>query len=135
MITLPYPPTTNNLYVNIGDRRVKSRGYRAWLSSAGWELKAQRPAPVKGRYILTIIADAPDKRARDIDNLIKPVSDLLKACGVIEDDHMAKSVMATWSDVPAAKGSTVRVRVEPYVITMEAAATSLQAIDRVRGAA
>lgn len=110
-ITLPYPPTTNNLYRNAGKKRVKSEGYKAWLTEAGWTVKVQRPVAILGRYRLALIAFAPDRRARDVDNLLKPVSDLLKACGVIEEDSLAKSVSAEWSDLEPAKPGSVIVSV------------------------
>lgn len=113
VLHIPYPPSANNLYKNIRRGRAKTARYKAWLNEAGWEVKAQHPGKIAGRYILTILATPPDRRARDADNLIKPVSDLLKACGVIEDDRLAKSVSAGWSDVPATKGAKVRVCVEP----------------------
>lgn len=112
-LTLPYPPTTNNLYRNAGKGRVKTVAYTAWLTVAGWAIKAAKPEAVPGRYRLSLIADAPDRRARDIDNLIKPVSDLLKKSGVIEEDSLARSVFAEWSDTPPAKPGCVRVTVEP----------------------
>lgn len=110
-LTLPYPPTANNLYRNAGKKRVKSEGYTAWLTEAGWLVRSQRALLVPGRYRLSLIATAPDRRARDIDNLVKPVSDLLKKAGVIEEDSLAKSVFAEWSDDPPAKPGSVRVSV------------------------
>jgi crossover junction endodeoxyribonuclease RusA len=50
--------------------------------------------PLAGR--LAIEAVRPDKRRRDIDNLIKPVSDLLCSIGVIEDDSYCEKVSAEW---------------------------------------
>jgi crossover junction endodeoxyribonuclease RusA len=114
-LSLPYPPTTNNLYRNTGGRgRVKTEHYKAWLNEAGWLVKAQRPAPLPGRYRLSLVATAPDARRRDVDNLLKPVSDLLKACGVIEEDSLAKSVFAEWSDEPPCKPGALKVVIEAY---------------------
>jgi hypothetical protein len=31
ILTLPAPPTVNNLFINVGRRRAKSKRYRAWL--------------------------------------------------------------------------------------------------------
>lgn len=134
VLTLPYPPTANNLYRNLPKGgRVKTGHYNAWLHEAGWSIKAQHPSRIIGRYMLTIIADAPDRRARDVDNLIKPVSDLLKKAGVIEEDSLAKSVMAAWSDVPATKGAGIRVMVEAVdPVPASVAERTMVAIDRIR---
>jgi crossover junction endodeoxyribonuclease RusA len=51
----------------------------------------------------------PDKRKRDIDNLLKPVLDALQMSGVIQDDHYAQSVFAQW--VPELVG--IRVTITP----------------------
>jgi crossover junction endodeoxyribonuclease RusA len=112
-LSLPYPPTTNNLYANWAKGRHRTPKYEAWLKEAGWSLAAQHPGCIDGGYHLFITAERPDRRARDIDNLIKPVSDLLKKQGVITDDSQAASVCARWGDEQPAKGAQIRVRVEP----------------------
>jgi crossover junction endodeoxyribonuclease RusA len=113
-LNLPYPPTANNLFDNVPRRgRVKSAGYRAWLTEAGWLIKMQKPEPVRGSYRLTIIATRPDRRARDLGNLEKAVSDLLKAAGVIEDDSLARSIFLVWDDMPPVKGGAITVHLHP----------------------
>ncbi len=112
-ITIPYPPSANRLWRNVSGKTLKSAEYRAWLEVASWEIRAQRPARIDGPYILEIVADAPDRRGRDIDNLIKPISDVLKLAGVYADDKAARKVSAEWSDVAPAKGAQVRARVTP----------------------
>lgn len=113
-LALPYPPTANNLYRNTSKGRVKTSGYLAWLNEAGWRVKAARPQGLCGRYRLSLVALAPDRRRRDIDNLLKPVSDLLKACGLVTDDSLAKSVFAEWSDDEPAKPGALFVTLEAY---------------------
>lgn len=87
----------------------KSEDYCAWLREAGWRVKQQRAGKVPGVYKIAITAVRPDRRRRDLDNLIKPISDLLKAAGVIEDDHLCEMITARW--VTAGEG--VSVRIEP----------------------
>jgi hypothetical protein len=67
--------------------RHRSDGYKAWIKAAGWELVAQRPRKVKGRYELTIVL--PAKMIGDIGNREKAVSDLLVTHEVVEDDKLA----------------------------------------------
>ena len=109
---LPYPPTANNLYRNVRKGRVKTDHYNAWLAEALAVLRGQRFTYVPGSYRLALVVDAPDRRARDVDNLLKPVSDLLKKAGVISDDSKARKVSAEWSDTPPAKPGRVLVYVE-----------------------
>lgn len=106
--TLPWPPSANRLWRTVKGRMIRSAEYREWLTSAGWILKSQRPQPVKGPYRLTVVLVRPDQRRRDQDNLLKPISDLMKVCGVIEDDHLAQTTMVGWSlESPVADGSVI----------------------------
>lgn len=104
-ITLPFPPSTNNLFVNAGKRgRVRSSRYEMWLNEAGWELKSQRPVKHTGPVNVTIALCPFDKRRRDADNGCKAVLDLLVKHQVIpaDDNRFVKSVTAKWVDVGAA---------------------------------
>jgi Holliday junction resolvase RusA-like endonuclease len=51
---------------------------------------------ITGFYTLTLKAVAPDKRKRDLDNLLKAASDVLVQSGVITDDHLCRSLKAEW---------------------------------------
>jgi len=79
---------------------VKSKNYAQWKTAAAWEIKAARKGTVAGPYRLYIAAQRywRSKRARDIDNIIKPVSDALVAAGVVKDDSLAEEVSAKWAD-------------------------------------
>lgn len=85
----------------------KSDRYTAWLKQAGLVALTQRRGHIAGQYHLSIQASRPDRRARDIDNLIKPISDLLQHIGVVRDDCDCEMVSARW--VTAGEGVTVRV--------------------------
>ena len=98
------PPSTNGLRKSfIKDGKVvstKSKEYAAWREAALWEIAAQRAGRIDGPYSLTIAAQRNwrSKRARDIDNLIKPISDALVKAGIVQDDSLAESVTARWAD-------------------------------------
>lgn len=91
------PPSSNNLFLSAGNRRVKTPRYRGWLDVAGWEIATQRPAKIAGPYALTIWLERP-KRRRDLDNAIKGLSDLLTQQRVIEDDSLCQKLSAEWSN-------------------------------------
>lgn len=113
ILAIPYPPSANRLWRNVGGKTLKSAEYRAWMDRAGWEVRSQRPRGIVGRYVLTVTATAPDKRRRDIDNLAKPISDLLVQSGVVGDDCQAKRVTLEWTDA-VVPGGAVTVHVEEY---------------------
>lgn len=113
-LTLPYPPSANRLWRNLKGKTVKSAEYRQWLHDGTVMIIAQRPRKMLGAYHLKVVATRPDRRQRDIDNLLKPVGDLLALCGVISNDCMAQSVYAGWSDVGPIPGGAVVVTLEPH---------------------
>jgi crossover junction endodeoxyribonuclease RusA len=87
-------------------RRTDS--YNRWLHTAGWEIISQKPAKIRGKYNIFIAAVRPDKRKRDLDNLAKPIGDLLVTQGVIRDDSDAEMIVMRWTIV----GEGVSVRIE-----------------------
>lgn len=98
------PPSANNLHMHFVKngkvRRAKTKKYAAWRDKAMWELRSQTAVKIKGPYKLEISVprDWRSKRARDIDNMIKPVSDALVKSGIVKDDSLAESVFAQWED-------------------------------------
>lgn len=115
LLTLPFPPAANNLFINLKrGGRAKSARYSAWCTEAGWEARRQRAGKVAGPYALYITASRPDARRRDLDNLAKPISDALKAAGIIDDDSLCQHLEMRW----AGPGKTVLVNV---ISTQEAA--------------
>lgn len=86
-IRITPPPSTNNLYVNTGRGRAKSKAYKSWIDAAGWEIREQIKGPLPhfpGEFGLRIWLPG----GKDIDN-IKAIPDLLKKMGIISDDkHM-----------------------------------------------
>jgi len=110
-IWLPYPPSVNAAFRNVsGGGRKRTDGYRKWRKHAAEEIMVQRPAKFKGHYILRIKARRPDNRKRDIDNLIKPISDALVAAGVVKDDDLCVCVTAYWSERSTKNGVIIRLR-------------------------
>jgi len=84
ILTLPRPPSANNLFVNVGRKRVTSKRYNAWQTEAGWELQRQRPGRIAGEWEIDIAL--PIGTVADLDNLAKPILDLLVAHRVVDDD-------------------------------------------------
>jgi crossover junction endodeoxyribonuclease RusA len=94
--SLPYPPTTNNLFRNAGSRRVKTERYSSWLIAAGNQMYVQGRKRISGPVSLSIALRKPDKRKRDISNTIKAVEDLLVSMAVIDDDSLVQRLSVAW---------------------------------------
>ena len=95
-LSLPYPPSANRLWRNVGRKTLKSEEYRIWERDALTSIMTQRRSRFDGPYTLRIEIGRPDNRARDIDNLIKPLNDILATAGVVRNDADTQRVEASW---------------------------------------
>ena len=106
-VTLPLPPSVNNLYANKpgGGGRYRTPGYEDWIYQAGWEIARQKPRGFSGPYHLRLtlysdkcvctVVQMPDteKLVRgDIGNRLKAVEDLLVKHRLIDDDRHCVSL-------------------------------------------
>ena len=102
------PPSANDSFVPIArGKLVRSKAYARWLQA--WlplgmqdieRLPQHTPAWVRIEAALT--------RRRDLDNLCKPVCDLLQRLGAVSDDRWIDELSASRSDeLPS---GTVRVK-------------------------
>lgn len=110
-ITLPFPVSTNNMFVNGSRGRFRSQKYDSWIQEAGWELARQRPSKFVGPVVLLFhFQEGRDKRKRDVTNLLKAPEDLLVKHGIIEadDNSIVRGVEAYWD--AAVEG--VRITIE-----------------------
>lgn len=108
--TLPFPPSVNGLFAGKA-RRYASAGYKAWKAAARGSVPA---GLIAGPYTLDLLFDRPDRRARDLGNLEKAVSDLLVERGLVIDDSCCQRITLAWSDEPPQRDSVVRVTVAPH---------------------
>lgn len=107
--SLPYPPSANNLFPGKA-RRFPSKAYKAWRAAAGPMVPAGH---IDGPYTLRICLERPDRRARDLGNLEKAISDLLKEEGLIADDRFMNRLEMWWSERTPAKGAVAHVWISP----------------------
>jgi Holliday junction resolvase RusA-like endonuclease len=120
VVTLPMPPSTNNMFINGSRGRFRSQKYEEWILEAGWELKRQRPSKCLGPVSLSFeFEEVNGKRKRDISNLIKAPEDLLVKHGVIEadDQFIVRSITVSWSR----EVHGVRITIEPVVTAFPSA--------------
>jgi crossover junction endodeoxyribonuclease RusA len=98
-VELPFPLPVSACFENIPKvgRRATGR-YREWTNEALWMLKAQRPQKFTGEVSICIGLVAPDKRARDADNTLKCLLDVLVKAQVIRDDsnRYVRKVTVQW---------------------------------------
>lgn len=86
-LTLPWPPSINNYWLH-------KRTGQTYLAKAGREYRERvqiaamgEPGPLKGRLFVKVEAYPPDRRQRDIDNILKALLDALEHSGVYVNDN------------------------------------------------
>ena len=98
-IVLPWPPSSNRLWRSpnkgpLRGRHLLSRTARAYKTQAGMIIAAQPeefPVPIPGRVAVRLRVYPPDRRKRDLDNVIKIVLDSCKGQCFDDDaniDHL-----------------------------------------------
>jgi len=90
-IYMDWPPTVNNYYtVTQGPgkgRKILSKRGKAWKAEQLIQLRIQGvPQYTDGTFAVSITACPPDRRRRDLDNILKPALDVLVDYRVIPDD-------------------------------------------------
>jgi Holliday junction resolvase RusA-like endonuclease len=110
-VALPWPPSVNNLFLNVQGRgRVPTKEYTSWRNAAGWDLKAQRPRKFAEPVEIIVELNPPTRRAFDPDGKLKAPIDLLVTHEVIPDDSIKYVRSVTAKIVPNGAPCTVTVR-------------------------
>lgn len=113
---LPFPPSVNGYWrtasVQIGRRRAN----RTLLSARARKYKTdvkklmfttdRPPEPITGPVVVTVTLSPPTHQARDIDNYMKPLFDVMTENGIWEDDSQV-DVMIVARDAVVSPGSAV----------------------------
>lgn len=86
-LILPYPPTVNHYW-----KHTKSGKHYVTQKGKAFQFEVRRIGKQVDRLLGAVAVQVdvylPDKRRRDIDNLLKALLDGLTASGVIEDDSL-----------------------------------------------
>jgi crossover junction endodeoxyribonuclease RusA len=110
--TLPYPPSANHYWRRVGSRTLISREGRTFRKNVCALLGGGgRKPPFTGRIALAMDAFPPDRRRRDLDNLLKSVQDSLAHAGVYEDDELIDLLLVRRREV--IPGGRLEVEVTP----------------------
>jgi len=97
-ITLPWPPSVNTYWRMVNGRMLISADGRAYRQAVVDQMWAQgKIKHFDGSLRMTIAAYRPDKRRRDLDNLLKATLDSLAHAGVYEDDSQIHDLRIYWA--------------------------------------
>lgn len=97
-LDLPFPPTVNGYWRNIGDNRtIISKQGRIFRQTVAEIVLANRAALKIGKPVCVFVTYCPpDKRVRDLDNYGKALFDALTHAGVWQDDSLIREMHITW---------------------------------------
>ena len=94
--TLLYPPSLNSNWRVYNGRILISKKYRAWQKQALKALMIQGLSdPLMGAVAVELAVIPPDNRKRDIDNVSKPILDILTRAAVWVDDSQVNKLTIT----------------------------------------
>lgn len=85
-IVLPWPPSNNTYYRRVGAKTLISAKGRDYCKDVVAICAAVGVQKLEGRLCVTIAACPPDRRRRDLDNLLKGLLDALTHGGAWDDD-------------------------------------------------
>jgi crossover junction endodeoxyribonuclease RusA len=91
---LPYPPSVNHYYRHVGPRVLISKAGRKYREAVISQLRSCGIKPLDGGIELFLEAYPPDRRRRDLDNLLKCVLDSLQHAGAYHDDSQIMKITA-----------------------------------------
>lgn len=117
VLTLPWPPSANRYWRHPDKGRLKGRHLiseegRRYRSQVVIEVITQRVKSLGKQSIrLHIDANPPDRRRRDLDNLLKSVQDALAHAGVLDDDSQIDDLRIVRGEVSAP--GQLWIRIEP----------------------
>lgn len=127
-LTIPYPPSINH-YKMVGRMTTTKNGklyqprvntpetqrfyYEVWLKIRLAKAAKRIVEPIETLLTVTLLVYHPDKRKRDIDNLIKPTIDSLVRGGLIVDDSQICRLLIERCGI-ISQGQVI-VKVEDYL--------------------
>lgn len=108
--SVPYPPTVNTYWRRVGSRTYVSNEGKRYRKIVRAVLREQAPVLLTGKLKIDIVANVPDRRRRDLDNILKALLDSL-AGHVYEDDSQIVDLRIARGEV--IKGGSIVFWVEP----------------------
>lgn len=101
-LSLPFPPSQNNLWRGASKGHYLSDAYKKWRDAADVAFQQQRRhvgTPIKGHFTYHIVLDEKKRANRDGDNFSKAVLDHLQRLELIENDKLADAGSWSWGPV------------------------------------
>lgn len=109
-LSLPMPPSLNNYYRRVGPKVLISAQGRRYRAAVAMLVRSKQIQRLDGRLRMSIRVHAPDRRRRDLDNVLKALWDALQHAGVYADDGNIDTLLVQREDIK--EGGMVRVNIQ-----------------------
>lgn len=108
-LRLPWPPTMNTYWRSVGTKVLISEKGRLFRKHVAALVGIKGHPHLGGRVAVWIDAYPPDRRQRDLDNLLKPVLDALAHANVYDNDEQIDELLIRRKPVMPGQGQLVIV--------------------------
>jgi len=98
-LKLPYPPSVNHYWGQLGSRKYLGKKGKEFRENVFIAAYNAREGVLNGRLHMEVYLYPPDKRKRDVDNVLKPLLDALEHAGVYENDSQIDKLCITRKEV------------------------------------
>ena len=98
-ITLPYPPSVNHYWGQLGSRKFLGKKGKEFREAVFLCSLNARQGALNERLYMEVYLYPPDKRKRDIDNVLKPLLDAMEHAGCYENDSQIDKLCVTRREV------------------------------------
>lgn len=109
---LPWPPSANNYWRYMNGRVLVSKKARDYKKEVAWQSINWPVRDMQGRLSISIIAHEPDKRIRDLDNLLKISLDSLQSAAAFKNDSQIDKIIIERGAV--VKNGELKISIQEY---------------------
>ncbi|MBI5724301.1 MAG: RusA family crossover junction endodeoxyribonuclease [Planctomycetes bacterium] len=106
-LELPYPPSVNRYYRNVGFKTLISREGRAYRITVCSILRRAGVKPMDGKLAVGLDLYPPDRRIRDVDNAQKAPLDALQHGGMFGNDNQIKKLLTVMRETVVPGGKVI----------------------------
>lgn len=108
-LDLPYPPSVNHCWRRVGNKTLISREGRRFRERVIALLSHLHVEPLEAELYVEVDVHPPDRRRRDLDNVLKALLDAMQHGGAYHDDgQIVHLVVKKCEPLP---GGRARVRI------------------------
>ena len=112
LLSIPYPPSGNHMWKKGQGRTYLTKRAIAYYSQVAWIIKSSGLAmQIEERLEVEVDIYPPDRRKRDLSNVIKVVEDACTKAGLWQDDSQIDRLVL--QRMPPIKDGAIALRVAP----------------------